>query len=216
MKKMNNNDSKTVFPAGLYAITCEPLSRGRKNLEVVRAMLRGGIDILQYREKDNKTPRQKLEECREIRKMTRQAGILFIVNDSVEIALLCDADGAHVGQEDLPVSEVRRLLGPNKLIGVSTHSPDQALAAVKDGADYIGVGPIFKTQTKKNVCEPVGLEYEEWVASHIEIPWVAIGGIKLHNINEVLKRGARTVALVTEITDAEDIEARVRTIREKV
>lgn len=209
---MNNNK---IFPAGLYAITCEPLSRGRKNLDVVNDMLRGGINILQYREKDNKTPRQKLAECREIRKLTRKAGVLFIVNDSVDLALLCDADGVHVGQEDLPVSEVRSLVGPNKLIGVSTHSQDQARAAIKDGADYIGVGPIFKTQTKKNVCEPVGLEYEEWVASHIDIPWVAIGGIKLHNINEVLKRGARTVALVTEITNADDIEARVREIKEK-
>lgn len=209
---MNN---KKVFPAGLYAITCEPLSRGRKNLDVVNDMLRGGINILQYREKDNKTPRQKLAECREIRKLTRKAGVLFIVNDSVDLALLCDADGVHVGQEDLPVSEVRSLVGPNKLIGVSTHSQDQARAAIKDRADYIGVGPIFKTQTKKHFVDPVGLEYEEWVASHIDIPWVAIGGIKLHNINEVLKRGARTVALVTEITNADDIEARVREIKEK-
>ncbi len=207
---------KPILPTGLYALTCAPRSRNRSNLEVVKAMIRGGIDVLQYREKDNKSMKEKLAECQELRKITRAAGIPFIINDHIDIALLVDADGVHVGQDDLPAESVRSLIGDDKILGVSTHSPEQAFAAVQAGADYIGVGPIFSTQTKVNVCDPVGFSYEEWVAHNIEIPWVAIGGIKLHNLNEVLSRGARAVALVTEITETEDIETTVQKIRKLI
>jgi thiamine-phosphate pyrophosphorylase len=142
--------------------------------------------------------------------MTREAGVLFIVNDYVDIALLVDADGVHVGQDDLPVPEVRKLVGPGKLIGLSTHDPEQAAAAVAAGADYIGVGPLFSTQTKEDVCAPVGLGYLEHVARTCPLPFVAIGGIKEHNLHEVTARGAKTVCLVTEIVGAPDITATVR------
>ncbi len=132
-----------------------------------------------------------------------------IVNDFVDIALLVDADGVHVGQDDLPVDLVRRLVG-DKIIGLSTHSPDQARAAEAAGADYIGVGPIFETQTKDNVCAPVGLEYLEYAVAHVRTPFVAIGGIKEHNMHEVCRRGAGTICLVTEIVGAADIAAQVK------
>ena len=126
----------------LYALTDDELSLGRPTVEVAKALLDSGIKILQYREKEKKAG-QMLKECLELRRLTREAGACFIVNDHVDIAVLCEADGVHVGQEDLPVEAVRRLVGPDMIIGLSTHTPDQARAAVASGADYIGVGPIY-------------------------------------------------------------------------
>jgi thiamine-phosphate pyrophosphorylase len=211
---MEKKSTKPLFPTGIYGITAEKFSSGRSNLEVVREMIAGGIGIIQYREKrPQKSSAAMLEECRAIRDMTRQAGILFIINDYPDIALLVDADGVHVGQDDLPVSEVRRLIGADKLIGLSTHSPEQAAAAVQAGADYIGVGPIFTTQTKEDVCAPVGLGYLDHVVRTCPLPFVAIGGIKEHNLDRVLEKGARTVCLVTEIVGAPDIAATVRRLQ---
>jgi thiamine-phosphate pyrophosphorylase len=151
-----------------------------------------------------------LAECLEIRRLTRAADVLFIVNDYVEIALLAEADGIHVGQDDLPVPDVRRLVGPDMLIGLSTHAPEQARAAASLGADYIGVGPIFSTQTKADVVDPVGFDYLDHAVAHAGLPIVAIGGIKKHNIAEVARHGARCFALVTEIVGAPDIAATLR------
>jgi thiamine-phosphate pyrophosphorylase len=199
---------------GLYGITAEAHSLGRANPEVVRDLLRAGIRVIQYREKEKKLGAM-YEECLAIREMTRQAGATFIVNDHVDLALLVDADGVHVGQEDLPPEGIRRLLGPDKIVGLSTHSPQQALAAAASGvADYIGVGPIFATKTKKDVCDPVGLSYLDYVVRHIALPFVAIGGIKEHNIAAVRRSGARMVALVTEIVGAPDIPARIASLRD--
>lgn len=203
---MSGKVQKKRLPQGLYGITAEKYSLGRSNIEVVRAMIEGGIRVIQYREKRHeKSYRQILEECRSIRQLTREAGVMFIVNDHLDIALLVDADGLHVGQDDLPVAEARRLLGDERIIGLSTHSPEQARAAVAEGADYIGVGPIYATSTKDDVCAPVGLEYLEYVRDNIELPWVAIGGIKRHNLDQLVARGAKTVCLVTEIVGSEDI-----------
>lgn len=194
------------LPAGIYGITAEKFSCGRSNLEVAKAMIEGGTKVIQYREKRHlKDYRDILEECWQMRKLTKEHGVCFIVNDFVDIAMLVDADGVHVGQEDLPVRAVRSLLGPDKIIGLSTHSPEQAKQAERDGADYIGVGPLFTTQTKENVCAAVGLEYLKHVATHSSLPFVAIGGIKEHNIKDVIDCGARTVCLVTEIVGADNI-----------
>ena len=198
--------------ADLYALTDSRLSLGRSTPEVARALLGAGIKILQYREKD-KNGGEMLAECRLLRRLTEEAGACFIVNDHVDIAMLCDADGVHVGQDDLPVPEVRRLLGPDKIIGLSTHTPEQARAALAAGADYIGVGPLFATQTKKDVCAPVTLAYLDWVAANMRIPFVAIGGIKTHNIREVVRHGAACCALVSELVGAPDIAARVAEVR---
>ena len=174
----------------LYALTDDELSLGRPAVEVAKALLDSGIKILQYREKEKKAG-QMLKECLELRRLTREAGACFIVNDHVDIAVLCEADGVHVGQEDLPVEAVRRLVGADMIIGLSTHTPDQARAAVASGADYIGVGPIYPTQTKKDVCAAVTLDYLDWVVANITLPFVAIGGIKRHNIADVIAHGAR-------------------------
>jgi len=196
----------------LYALTDSRLSLGRSVIDVSEALLRAGIRILQYREKHHKSGVM-LRECQILRCMTLDAGACFIVNDHVEIAMLCQADGVHVGQEDVPVPSLRTLLGPDKIIGLSTHSPEQAIAAAAAGADYIGVGPIFATQTKEDVCAPVGLEYLDWAAAHSPLPFVAIGGIKRHNIGEIVRHGAKCCALVSELVGAEDIPARVAELR---
>lgn len=199
----------------IYALTDSRLSLGRPVEEVATGLLGAGVKILQYREKKLKAG-DMLRECRILRRLTAEAGACFIINDHIDIALLVDADGVHVGQEDLPVSEVRRLIGPDKIIGLSTHDPEQAQAAVAAGADYIGVGPLFATQTKEDVCAPVGLGYLDWVVAHLDIPFVAIGGIKRHNITEVVRRGATCCALVSELVGAEDIPGRVTEVRAAV
>jgi thiamine-phosphate pyrophosphorylase len=197
-----------IARGGLYGLTAEKFSLGRGNAEVVRAMLDAGVRLVQYREKTMKMG-AKYEECLILRAMTREAGAAFIVNDDIDLALLVGADGVHVGQEDLPVAAVRALVGEGTAIGLSTHSPEQARAAVAAGADYIGVGPIFATQTKDDVCAPVGLSYLDFVVREIGLPFVAIGGIKEHNLAEVAARGGRCAALVTEIVGAPDIRERI-------
>jgi thiamine-phosphate pyrophosphorylase len=205
---MTPQSAKPAFPMGIYGITAEKFSAGRSNVEVAGQMIEGGIRIIQYREKrPHKSFAEMLLECQAIRRLTREAGVIFIINDYPDIAQLVDADGVHVGQDDFPVPEVRRLIGPDKLIGLSTHGPEQAVAAVHAGADYIGVGPIFSTQTKEDVCAPVGLGYLDHVVRTCPLPFVAIGGIKEHNLDEVLAHGATTVCLVTEIVGAADIAA---------
>jgi len=204
---------RRTLPAGIYGILGEKFSLGRSNADVARQMTDAGVRIIQYREKlKDKSIRTIYEECLTIRRITQEAGALFIVNDHAAIALMVGADGMHQGQDDLPVSELRRI-APGLLIGCSTHSPQQAEQAVRDGADYIGVGPIFSTQTKEDVCAPVGLNYLDYVAKNVHIPFVAIGGIKRETLPQVLAHGAKTVCLVTEIIGAEDIGQRVREIQ---
>lgn len=196
----------------LYALTDSRLSLGRPLQAVARALLDAGIKILQYREK--KAPmRQKYADCLLLRRLTLEYGACFIVNDHVELALICEADGLHVGQDDLPITELKKI-APRLMLGLSTHSPAQALKALADGADYIGVGPIFATQTKEDVVDPVGFEYLDWVVTHLKLPFVAIGGIKVHNIGDVAAHGARCCAMVSELVGAENIAAKVREARE--
>ncbi|GAB6098348.1 thiamine phosphate synthase [Halanaerocella petrolearia] len=199
----------------LYCITAEKYSLGRSNIEIAREMLEAGIEIIQYREKKKKML-YKYQECKKLRKMTAQADASLIINDNVDLALAVEADGVHIGQEDLPVREVRNLLGPNKIIGLSTHSPKQAREAQKKQVDYIGVGPIFETNTKEDVCAPVGLDYLDYVVENIALPFVAIGGIKEHNIDIVKNRGANCISMVTEIVGAENIKEKIQSIREKI
>ncbi len=204
---------KVEIPMGLYGITGEEFAKGRTNVECVKEMIKAGIKIIQYREK-NKSLREKFIEAKEIAKLCKEAGVIFIVNDHIDIALLVDADGVHIGQEDLPLVEVRKLLGSNKLIGLSTHSIDDATRAMKEDIDYIGAGPIFPTRTKDRA--PVGLEYLEWVIKNVHIPYVAIGGIKEHNLDEILFKGAKWVSLVSEVVGANDIEAIGKRLNEKI
>ena len=193
---------------GIYGITAEILSAGRRNVDVVREMLEAGVRIIQYREK-KKSMAEKYEECLVLRQLTRDYRALFIINDHPDLCLLTDADGVHVGQDDYPISAVRRLIGPERILGWSTHAPNQLQEAHALGVDYAGVGPLFETHTKEDVMAPVGLSYLEWAAENAKIPFVAIGGIKEHNIVEVAARGAKCICLVSEITESADIRGKV-------
>jgi thiamine-phosphate pyrophosphorylase len=205
-------NGKRTLAADIYCITSESHSNGKSNIDVVEEMIASGIQLIQYREKEKKMG-EKYHQCIKIRELTRKAGVCFIVNDHVDLALMVEADGVHIGQEDLPIEAVRQLVGPGKVIGLSTHSPEQARDAVARGADYIGVGPIFQTFTKKDVCDPVGLSYLDFVTRHMDIPFVAIGGIKIHNVNQVVRHGADCVSLVTEIVGANHIGNTIKEIR---
>jgi len=212
---MKSEKLKLFKDYNLYCITAEALSKGRKNVDVVEKMLKAGVKIIQYREK-KKTLREKLLECEKIRQMTLDYGCIFIINDNIEIAKMVLADGVHIGQDDYPLERVREFLGDDFIIGLSTHSREQLIDAHKRGADYIGVGPVFKTFTKEDVCDPVGYEYLDIAVSESKIPFVSIGGIKEDNLEEVLKRGARCVAMVSEIVAAEDIEGKIKAIMDKL
>ncbi len=204
---------KNLESADIYGLTAEEFSLGRDNITVVEEMIKAGIKIIQYREKDKKA-RDMYRECLKIKEMTTAAGVTFIVNDRIDLAMAVDADGVHIGQGDLPPEVVRKLIGRDKILGLSTHAPAEAQHAVQSGiVDYIGVGPIFATKTKKDVSDPVGFDYLDYVANNIKLPFVAIGGIKVSNVREVVNHGAQMVAMVTEIVGAEDIVSRVEHIR---
>ena len=208
---------KPVFPeTDIYCITASQFSLGRSNLDVARQMLEAGIKMIQYREKEF-SMLQKYRECAKIRDLTAGHGACFIVNDDVHLALAVESDGVHVGQDDMPVEKTRELVGDKMLIGLSTHSPGQADMAAKMGiADYIGVGPLYGTNLKKEPMAPVGLGYLDYVVGHKQIPFVAIGGIKEHNVADVIKHGATCVCLVTEIVGAQDIGAKIQAIRKQI
>jgi len=204
--------TRKALDTDLYGITAEQFSLGRSNVDVVGQMLEAGVKLVQYREKEKETG-PKYNECREIRRLTREAGAVFIVNDHPDLALMIEADGVHLGQDDYPIEAVRELVGEEMMIGISTHAPEQAEEAIRRGADYIGVGPLFPTFTKKGVCKPVGIEYLDYAVKNVSIPFVAIGGIKTHNVGEVRRHGARCISIVTEIVGAPDIRTKIMEIR---
>ena len=186
---------RIVIPKGLYGITGEKFANGKSNYQCVKEMIDGGIKIVQYREKD-KTMREMIKEAIEISNLCKEKEVLFIVNDHIDLAILTDADGVHVGQDDMAPKDIRKLIGDNKIIGLSTHSIEQAQSAYKDiNVDYIGVGPIFPTTTKD--AKPVGLEYLDYVSGNLDIPFVAIGGIKTSNIDKIISRNAHSCLLYT-------------------
>ena len=198
----------------VYPVTCEELSGGRSNLEVLEAVIRGGAKIIQLREKEYQK-KDLYHLALKFREMTARDGVLLIINDHVDIALAVDADGVHLGQEDLPV-QVAKKLAPELLIGASTHSLEQALQAEKDGADYINIGPIFITKTKAGVESSLGPEAIARISPQIKVPFTVMGGINEENLELVLAKGARRVAMVTAITRAADIAAKVRSLRERI
>ena len=196
----------------IYTITAEAMSNGRNNIEVVDNMLKAGIKFIQYREKE-KPALDRYNECLQLREMTKKASAIFIIDDFVDLAMAVNADGVHIGQTDLPPQVVRQLIGNDKIIGLSTHEESQLLKAneLGDIIDYIGVGPVYATQTKKDAI-PVGFSYVDFASKKSKHPFVAIGGIKEHNICDVAKHGAKTFAIVSEIVSANDIIGKIKSI----
>lgn len=201
-------------PFKLYAITGEEFHPGRPMIEVMEEAIQGGCDIIQLR--DKKSPRREvLAKAKALRELTLRYGVTFIVNDYIDIALAVDADGIHLGQDDLPLADARKIVG-RKIIGISTHAIEEARQAERDGADYIGVGPVFPTKSKEDVVAPVTTSYVRQVAAEITIPFVAIGGIKLHNVDQVLEAGARRICAISEIVGSPDIQGTCRSFLNKI
>ncbi|WP_273850755.1 thiamine phosphate synthase [Guptibacillus spartinae] len=189
----------------LYVITGEEFHPGRDVVEVMEEAIQGGADIIQLRDKTS-PKKVVLEKALKLRALTKKYRILFIVNDHIDIALAVDADGIHLGQDDLPLETARKVIGPDKIIGISTHRIEEAHAAEKGGADYIGAGPIFPTNSKSDVVDPVTTDYIKEVNSEISIPFVAIGGIKLHNVSDVLRAGAKRICVISEVVGSDDVK----------
>jgi thiamine-phosphate pyrophosphorylase len=176
----------------------------------LRAALVGGVDIVQLRDKEA-SDEQVLEAAKVFRRVADAHGALFVVNDRPDLAVAADADGVHVGQDDTPVSEARAVVGPDRIVGLSTHSPDQIAAA--RGVDYIAVGPVYATPTKPG-RPAVGLELIRHAAAHAPEPWFAIGGIDRRTVGAVVAAGARRAVVVRAIAEADDPGAAARALGE--
>ena len=187
----------------LYAVTDQMwLKEGETLADVVESVLQNGATFLQIREKD--LPEDAFEaEAERLKTLCAQHGVPFVVNDSVEIALQCEADGVHVGQSDIKGRDIRAIIGPDKILGISAGTVEEAVAAEKAGADYIGVGAVFPTGTKKNAT-PMTMELLKEIVSSVSIPVVAIGGISAENILQLRGSGVDGVAVVSAIFAAVD------------
>jgi len=200
--------------ARLYVIVTRSAAGGNDLVAIARAVLRGGADALQLREKDA-SDREVLALAKELRETTRESGALLIINDRPDIALLADADGVHLGQDDLPIRAARRLLGRDKIIGATANTVEQAAAAEAEGADYIGCGAMFPTETKPE-REVVGPSRLTEVAKAVRIPVFAVGGIGVGRLDELLEAGCKRVAVCSAIVAAENPEEAARAFRQKL
>ena len=199
----------------LYVITDRRLSGGKSHLEVMRAAIEGGATAIQLRDKDAST-RELIEAGLALRELTRERGVTFIVNDRVDVALAVDADGVHVGQDDMPARLARKLVGPDKIVGVSASTLEEALRAEADGADYVSASPVFSTPTKTDTPPPTGLEGLRAFVEAVHVPVIAIGGINEGNVEEVIKAGAAGVAVISAVVAASDIAAAARRLRQRI
>jgi thiamine-phosphate pyrophosphorylase len=198
----------------LYVVITEACCAGRSSDEVLCAVLDAGVRLVQLREKAL-ADRALFQRAVRFREMTAQAGALLIVDDRLDVALAVGADGVHLGQDDLPVAAARAA-APDMIIGASTHSREEAVAAEKAGATYINIGPIFPTKTKSVACGPLGPDAIGPIAGAVSVPWTVMGGITITNVDDVLSRGARHVAVVTAVTAAADVSAAARALRERM
>lgn len=198
----------------LYVIIDRAAAGARDLADLTQAAIRGGADVLQLRD-TQASARALLREARRLLPLTRAARIPLIINDRLDVALAAEADGVHLGQADLPLQEARALLGPRRLIGISTHSLEQALAADIERADYIGFGPIFATPTKPEY-PPIGLTLIPELAATLSIPFFCIGGIDATTLHDVLAKGAHGVAVVRAVCAARDPESATRRLKEEI
>ncbi len=199
----------------LYLVTDRILAAGRPLEQIVRQGVSGGVSLIQLREKDV-AARTFLEEAFMLRRATSELGIPLIINDRLDIALACSADGVHLGQEDIPCALARRICGTNMLIGVSVSNEGEALEAEADGADYLGVGPIFATSTKPDALPPIGLDALRGIRRAVRIPLVGIGGISAANAGEVIRAGADGVAVVSALIAAPDPKVAAHRLRSAI
>jgi len=206
---------KTAPDYSLYLVIGEEFTAGRPLLEVIRAAVEGGVTMVQLREKAAHVDHA-LELALAARALLESRGIRLIINDRLDIAIKSGAAGVHLGQGDLPCAEARRLAMPGFLIGVSVSTVDQAVRAVRDGADYLGVSPVFDTPTKPDTPAATGLEGLRRIRAAVGLPLVAIGGINERNAVEVLRAGADGIAVVSAIGSASDPRAAARRLKQAI
>lgn len=188
---------------------------GRSLLTVASAALDGGATVIQLRDKTAST-RLLSEAGLVLRTLTRERGALLLINDRIDVALAVEADGAHIGQNDMPAVLARRLLGPGRILGMSAATPEEARAAALAGADYLGVGPIFATASKVDAGPATGSSLLTAVAQHVSLPLVAIGGLNSDNAAAIIQAGASGVAVISAVVDVEDVTAAARRLRSAV
>lgn len=196
----------------LCIITDAIIQNKYSHVDIVKMAIKGGAEIIQFRDKFMSTGGL-LETAIEIRKLCNKHDVVFIVNDRVDIAMFSGADGVHLGKEDIPIKDARKLLGRNKLIGGTAHNINEALTAQKEGADYIGYGHIFETQTKLKKDKPKGLKNLSEVCTKIKIPVYAIGGIGLNNAEDVMNNGAYGIAVVGSVLKSLDPVNSIKKLR---
>lgn len=207
---------KQKLDFGLYVVLGNEFANGRDFVEVTKKAIAGGAGAIQLRDKEMSS-RELLSWAYQLREITAKHNVTFIINDHIELALAVDADGVHLGQSDFPVAEARRILGPQKIIGASSHSVEQAKQAIADGCSYFNMGPIYPTGTKKTGVAPVTPQLISDVLAAIpNHPFTVMGGIKLHHVDELLQRGARRIAVVTAVIAQDDITAAARAFCDKI
>jgi thiamine-phosphate pyrophosphorylase len=199
----------------LYLVTDRGLSRERSLLEVVEASVLGGVSAVQLREKDLST-RLFFEEGLKIRGFLESRGVPLIINDRIDLALALDADGVHVGQDDMPVEIARKLIGPDKILGLSLNEPEQIDRAALEYADYLAVSPVFHTATKEDITSPWGLEGVSEARLRTELPLVGIGSMNRENARAVIKAGADCIAVISAIVSADDPQRAAARLLEEV
>jgi thiamine-phosphate pyrophosphorylase len=188
----------------LYVVTDKKIRKGLTHQQIAKLAVTGGADVVQFRDKEM-SGRELFATAHEIRKITRDAGVLFIVNDRVDIALASGADGIHLGQDDLPLQEARKLVPDNFIIGISVGSVMEAINADEGGADYVAVSPVFVTGTKPDAGMGLGTELITAIRQKISIPVIGIGGIQKENIREVILSGAEGIAVISAVVCSPDI-----------
>lgn len=200
----------------LYVITDSSLSNGKTDSEVAKLAYEGGAEIVQLRMK-NVSDFKILAQAKEIQNIANRMNRIFIVNDRIDIAMASDADGVHLGQDDIPLEDARRIIGDEKIIGISVSTEKEAVEAYEGGADYIAVGSIFNTHTKKDAGDGLGLDIIIKIRKAVpDIPLVAIGGINLGNVKDVIRVGADAVAIISAVVAQKDIKKAAHDLRDSI
>ncbi len=195
---------------GYYFITDSGLSRAG-NISDVKQAIACGVEVVQYRNKNGET-REMYEEALMLKEICRDA--VFLINDRIDIALAVDADGVHLGQSDMPYAVARKMLGPEKIIGITVHNLAEALEAQALGADYMGVSPIYQTATKSDAGKPAGIALIEEIRARVRIPLIAIGGINLANAPEVVKAGADGLCAISAVVAKDNVSEAIKKFQE--
>lgn len=199
MTKFNNFD--------FYFITDSELSKNSIYLDTENA-IKAGCKVIQYREK-NKSKNDMVKEVKKLKKICESKAI-FLINDYIDIALECNVDGVHIGQDDVSIETARMLLGKDKIIGLTVHNLEEAIKAEMLGVDYIGVAPIFKTETKEDARDPIGVDIIKTIRKNVDLPIVAVGGINKNNVKEIINSGADSVVSIYAVLDSDDVYKEIK------